>query len=135
MILKEDCVNHVGKRLYNGIEKAKQNSKGSKQHLSGKGRITQKQLSVSYMQELKDGAPDVNNMQHAVMATLYHRMSTDECSQHQFCPEGGDSWCRYQVETSQGVVDWTYKHKVVIKPEYGEQLLPIYKRLSTPGML
>ena len=87
------------------------------------------------MQALKDGAPDVNNMQRAVMATLYHRMSTDECPQHQFCPEGADSWCRYQMETSQGVVDRTYKHKVVIKPEYGEQLLPIYKRLPTPGML
>ena len=59
-IVKEDCVNHVSKRLYNGIEKTKQASKGTKHHLSGKGRITQKlqkQLSVSYGQALKDGAP------------------------------------------------------------------------------
>ena len=59
-IVKEDCGNHVSKRLYNGIEKAKQASKGTKHHLSGKGRITQKlqkQLSVSYGQALKDGAP------------------------------------------------------------------------------
>ena len=65
VILKENCVNHVRKRLYNGIDKAKQNSKGNKQHLSGKGRITQKlqkQLSVSYMHAIKDGAHDVNNM-------------------------------------------------------------------------
>ena len=139
-IVKEDCVNHVSKRLYNGIEKAKQASKGTKHHLSGKGRITQKlqkQLSVSYGQALKDGAPDVHCMQRAVMASLYHRMSTDANPQHQYCPAGDQSWCKYQVETSQGVLDKDrqYVHKAAIKPEYGEQLLPIYTRLSTPGML
>ena len=68
-IVKEDCVNHVSKRLYNGIERLKQSSKGSKHHLSGKGRITQKlqkQLSISYSQALKDAAPDVQDMQRAV---------------------------------------------------------------------
>ena len=43
-IIKEDCVNHVSKRLYNGIEKLKQASKGTKPHLSGKGRMTQKTI-------------------------------------------------------------------------------------------
>ena len=36
VILKEDCVNHMGKRLYNGIEKAKQNSKGANNILVAK---------------------------------------------------------------------------------------------------
>ena len=139
-IVKEDCVNHVSKRLYNGIERLKQSSKGSKHHLSGKGRITQKlqkQLSISYSQALKDAAPDAQYMQRAVLATLYHRTSTDTHPQHQYCPEGNGSWCKYQVETSQGVLDKNrqYKHKVSIKPEYGEQLVSLYNRLSSPGML
>ena len=77
-------------------------------HLTGRGRITQKlqkQLSVSYAQALKDGAPDVDKMKEAVMASLYHRMSTDDQPQHQYCPRGEDSWCKYQVESSQGIRD------------------------------
>ena len=53
------------------------------------------------------------------LATLYHRMSTATHPQHQ------------------GVFDknWQYQHKVSFKPEYGEQLVPLYNRLSFPGML
>ena len=79
VIMKEDCVNHVSKRLYSGIERMKKCTKGTSQLLSGKGRVTQKlqkQLSVSYDQALKDGAPDMHKMQRAVMASLFHRMST-----------------------------------------------------------
>ena len=140
LIIKEDCVNHVSKRLYSGIERLKKSTKGTSQHLSGKGRVTQKlqkQLSVSYGQALKDGAPDVHKMQRAVMASLFHRMSTDSNPQHQYCPEGGESWCRYQVETSQGIrdEDRQYVHKVQLKPECGELLVPLYKRLSAPDLL
>ena len=38
VIHKEDCVNHVAKRLYNGIESAKLASRGTKDHLAGKGQ-------------------------------------------------------------------------------------------------
>ena len=63
-ILKEDCVNHVNKRLYKSIEKAKQDSKGTKHHLSGKGKVTKelRKRSNSYAKALKDRAPDVKKM-------------------------------------------------------------------------
>ena len=127
-IVKEDYVNNGSKRLHNGTERLKQSSKGSKYHLNRKGCITQKQLSISYYQALKDAVPDVQYMQRAVLAILYHRMSTDTHPQHQYCPEGKGSWFKYQVETSQGVLEKNrqYKHKVSIKPEYGEPLVSLY---------
>lgn len=139
-ISKVDCINHVSKRLYKGIETAKVSSKGTEHHLSGKGRVTkklQKQLSVSYTQALKDNAPNVDKMQQAVMATLYHRMSTDDQPMHQFCPDGLSSWCRYKQESAQNLPDGsrTYKHKCVLKPQYGKQLIPVYKRLSDKKLL
>ena len=139
VIHKEDCVNHVAKRLYNGIESAKLASRGTKDHLAGKGRITkklQKRLFVSYGQALKNGAPDVSEMKREVMATLHHRMSSDAKPQHQYCPVGADSWCKYQKESASGILDEDrkYVHKMPIKPEYGMQLLPLYECLSKPGI-
>ena len=137
-IQKEDCVNHVTKRLYNGIEALKTKSRGTINHLSGKGRITkklQRQLSVSYGQAIKNGAPDVLEMEREVKATLYHRMSTDEVPRHEFCPTGEDSWCKFQVESAKGIINnqRSYIHKTPIQPAYGKQLIPLYERLSNPG--
>ena len=88
--MKYDCINHVNKRLYNGIEKLKQVSRNTSHHLTVRGCVTkklQKQLSVSYTQALKYNAPCVSKMKNGVMALLFHRMSSNDKPMHQYCPE------------------------------------------------
>ncbi|CAN7939283.1 unnamed protein product [Ixodes hexagonus] len=88
-IHKEDCVNHVAKRMYAGLEKLKKAKKG----LGGKGKLTHvvmKKLTNYYACALKDNAPDVVKMQRAIFASLFRIYSTDVG-----CPDGEDSWCHY----------------------------------------
>ena len=47
-------------------------------------------------------ADNVHGQQHAVMAILYHSQSTDDYPQHQFCPDGPESWCFYNRALSKG---------------------------------
>lgn len=46
----------------------------------------------------------VENMQRNVMATYRHLISTDENPKHQNCPAGGDSWCKFRVAESRGIL-------------------------------
>ena len=62
-IEKEECVNHVSKRLGTALCKLITESK-------------------------KKGA-----MTDAVFATFYHAISTDDDPQHDRCPAGAGSWC------------------------------------------
>ena len=39
---------------------------------------------------------DLEGMKRACWAVFYHSISTDDNPQHQCCPEGADSWCKYQ---------------------------------------
>ena len=59
-------MNHLtlSKKLYNGIEKLKHGTKRTKHHFGAKRKVTkkiQKQLSISYSQALKEGAPGVKD--------------------------------------------------------------------------
>ena len=69
---------------------------------------------------------------------IYWTLNKYYYPQHQYCPEGKGSWCKYQVEWRPARVldkNRQYKHKVSIKPEYGEQLVSLYNQLSSPGKL
>ncbi|EEC15293.1 hypothetical protein IscW_ISCW011022 [Ixodes scapularis] len=60
-ILKEDCVNHVAKRIHSSMEKLK-----SKKGLGRKGKLTNvmmRKLTNYYATALKGDAPDVTKMQ------------------------------------------------------------------------
>lgn len=90
-ITKEDCVNHVAKQVFSGIESLKKKEGG----LGCKGKLTKavvKKLTAYYAATLKENAPDVKGMQRAVFASLLHSCSTDAKPQHIACPRGEDSW-------------------------------------------
>ena len=44
-------------------------------------------------------------MKTSIDAVLHHRLSTDALPNHSSCPEGEDSWCRYNADHV------SYKHK------------------------
>ena len=55
--------------------------------------------------QLKDNAPCVRKMKNGVMALLFHQMSSDETPMHQYCPEGPEIWCKYNVQKYNGVTE------------------------------
>jgi hypothetical protein len=135
-IVKEDCINHVAKRMWTGIEKLKQKLKGTPHSITGKGKVTekvQKKLCNYYASALKDNAPNVKAMQRGVYASLEHMMSTDEKPCHKNCPLGPTSWCHYQRESATG--EERRKHSPGIKKIDGDRLLELYARMSDSGLL
>lgn len=76
-----------------------------------------------------DSVPDMKN---AILATLYHKCSTDAKPQHQYCPAGADSWCAYQkaVATKQN-----YNHPPAFDQEIQDLLQPIYEELTDDKLL
>lgn len=92
---KEDCVNHVQKRMGTALRNLVSRSKASGfQSLGGKGRLTADlitRLSSYYGWALKTHKGDVDAMHKAVMATYHHITSNDTASNHSFCPTGPNS--------------------------------------------
>ena len=135
-VSKEDCVNHIAKRMWHGIEVVKKKLKGTSLSITGKGKVTdklQKRLTNYYAKALRTNAPDVVAMKEGAYASIMHMMSTDENPQHTFCPPGEKSWCHYARETATGQARG--KHTASLKRECGEQLFGIYDRLTKPELL
>lgn len=135
-IVKEDCINHVAKRMWTAIDRLKKDAKNSDTPLTGKGRITKTahdKLAAYYACALRDNAPDVDKMKAAVYASLFHSVSTNDDPHHTHCPKGPKSWCKFQRAQATG--EDIPEHKPLMKREIAEKLLPIYKRMSEPALL
>lgn len=136
-VVKEDCVNHVQKRMGTALRNLVQKHKADgKRNLGGKGRLTADlitRLSAYYGRALKSHEGDVDAMQRAVMATYYHITSTDGCSNHSLCPTGEGSWCRYNAAKAKG--EPQPKHLYNLPKDVAEALLPVYERLAEKSLL
>lgn len=137
-IQKQECVNHVKKRmgtaLCNLVEKNK--SKDRELSMSGKGRLTQgliKKLTNYYGWAIKSNPSDVPAMEKAIMATFYHVTSTDNEPHHEHCPTGVNSWCKFNSAAASGQP--APAHKLQLPAHVRAALLPIYKRLPERELL
>lgn len=141
-IEKQECVNHVAKRLGKGLRNLVQDCKkaevtlGGKKHGSLKVQTIDK-LSQYYRNAIINNLDDTGKMRTAIYATLDHCRSTDDKPYHDKCPSGCDSWCFYQRDLHNNVAP--KKHSEVIKTPINEKvykhMLPIYKRLSDEQLL
>ncbi|KAH7958418.1 hypothetical protein HPB49_001406 [Dermacentor silvarum] len=136
-IQKEDCVNHVQKRMGTALRNLIARHKGgSSETLGGRGRLTGDlitKLSSYYGWALKSHKGDVEAMQRAVMATYHHVTSNDNVSNHSLCPAGPDSWCRQNAAAAKG--EPAPRHHYNLPPHVSKALLPIYERLSERKLL
>lgn len=136
-IVKEDCINHVAKRMFSGIENLKKMKKG----LGGKGKVTKvvtKKLTAYYAAALKDNAPDVKKTQKAIFASLLHSYSTDAEPRHNACPRGEDSWCHYnrhQALLDAGKATKPQAHRPAFSKAIAAELVPVYNRLANADLL
>ena len=69
----------------------------------------------------------------AIWGGLMHRCSTDEAPQHQYCPAGANSWCKWQQV--QAGTRPSYEHKPAISKAVFDVLKPIYVKLSERQLL
>ena len=100
-IAKEECVNHVHKRMGKALLNL-----SKKLHLggAGHGRLTQAkaiQFQNYYRGAVMDNIGDSKAMRKAIWATLFHCASTDDNPQHDKCSR---SWCFYQKAIAAGKV-------------------------------
>lgn len=79
--------------------------------------------------------PDsVSDMKKAILASLYHKCSTDAKPQHEYCPAGADSWCGYQKAVAAQQLH-NFKHPPAFDDEVKDLLQPIYEELTDEKLL
>eukprot|EP00117_Sycon_ciliatum_P047960 scpid50775/ scgid34206/ len=139
-IEKEECIGHVQKRIGTGLRELKKTMKGTKlsdgKALSGKGRLTDKAidtLQTYYGWAVREHSQDIQGMARAIWSGLMHRCSSDDNPQHQFCPTGPDSWCKWQLVQA-GVRD-EYTHRHILPKAVFDVVKPLYLRLTERKLL
>ena len=98
-IEKEDCVNHVSKRMGTALRKVAESMKARGQSITGKGKLTKVKVTKIqnyYGPAIKDHSCDVELLQKRIMSILLHMSSTDKAPKHTHCPDGTSSWCFWQ---------------------------------------
>ncbi|XP_069672172.1 uncharacterized protein [Periplaneta americana] len=139
-IVKQECINHVSKRLGTALRKLVKESRSKGVTLGGKkkGSLKEtmiKKLTSYYRKAIADNINDVENMKNAIYATLRHYISTDDNPQHTTCPKGIDSWCWYNRQVVEGCVDTHSKRKVKLSENIDVTMMPIYQRLAATTLL
>ena len=102
-IVKKECVGHVQKRMGKALRELKKKTGRAKlqdgKTIGGRGRLTDKeidQLQIYYGLAIRRNKGNLQQMKREVTAILEHRCSMDENPNHNFCPEGEESWCKFQ---------------------------------------
>ena len=137
-IEKEDCVNHVSKRMGTALRNLVATSKVQKQSLAGKGKLTLEKITKIqnyYGRAIKDNANDVELMKKRIFAILLHLSSSNEHPKHVHCPTGATSWCFWQRAVSKGEIPETHSEHETLPAEIGKKLVPIFQRLSEENLL
>lgn len=152
LIHKKECVGHVqkrmGKRLRDVVKNTtveteiktgkKAGQKRRSRSLGGKGKLTGKtidKLTVYYGLAITRNCDSVKKMSDAIWATLLHYKSTNEDPQHDKCPAGADSWCKYQKAlATTGIEDFHHSYEP-FPDEVITAIEPIYQDLSKEELL
>ena len=137
-IVKEECINHVSKRMGTALVNLQQECKAQKDSISGKGKFTKAKMLKSqnyYGRAIKDNADDIAMMKKRIFAILFHLTSTDENPKHVHCPPGENSWCFWQRAVSKNESSGSHKEHETIPEDVGRKLVPIFQRLTEKHLL
>ena len=97
----------------------------------GKGYLTESlinSLSVYFGGAICNFPGDVDGMFRAIWAVFHHSISADEQHDHQFCPTGSDSWCKYNRALADNVEP--PKHTPKLPKDLGPFIKPVFTALS-----
>ncbi|XP_077500045.1 uncharacterized protein LOC144110831 [Amblyomma americanum] len=135
-IQKEDCTNHVSKRMGTALRNLVHKKKENRPSLSGKGKLTGElitKLTMYYGWALKTHQGDIEKMHNAVLATYHHVTSTDAETNHGLCPQGQESWCKYNQALAKN--EPPPKHRYNLPKYVADALQPVFVRLSDRKLL
>ncbi|GFV66931.1 uncharacterized protein TNCV_162181 [Trichonephila clavipes] len=110
-IKKEECINHVSKRLGTGLRNAVKESRARGISLEGKGHGTLKEATIKKLTLYYQKAI-VQNKGNVPAMKLHHSISRDQKPQHSKCPIGADSWCFFQSAKAKGQNPGLHKEHV-----------------------
>ena len=137
-ISKEDCVNHVSKRMGAALRNLKAEAKAAKKPIGGKGKLTDEKvvkIQNYYGRAIKDNAGDTELMKKRIFAILFHMTSTDDNPKHVHCPPGEKSWCFWQRAIAKEEEPGQHKEHDTLPFEVGQMLVPIFQRLTEKRLL
>ena len=143
LVLKEDCIGHIQKRMGTNLRSYKNKNKGRKLAdggtVGGCGRLTDAaidSLQNYYGYAIRKNTNDIEKMTKAIWAIFYHSIQGENEPyeiQHQFCPQGESSWCRFQRDTASNAS--TYNQSKCLPSVFRQELKYIFERLSDHELL
>jgi hypothetical protein len=142
VIVKEECVGHVQKRLGTALRKYKSDMKGKKlsdgKTVGGKNRLTDKvidRMQNFYGKAIRENKGDLEGMQTSIKAIHNHMIKSNASldQQHQYCPKSGDTWCKYWKDKTNDTS--TYNEDNRLPDLFMKELEPIFSRLSKGDLL
>ena len=137
-----ECVGHVqkhfGKKLRDLKKKTFVDDNGQvlKLRWGGKGRLTNSvigSLTVFYGEAIRNFPRDVGGMHRTIWAVFHHSLSNDEKHNHQFCPSGSDSWCKFNRAHSND--EEPPKHTPKLPMDLSPFIKPVFTELSKLELL
>lgn len=139
-IIKQECIGHIQKRMGARLLRLKDRMKGMTledgKPLSGKGRLSEKvisKLQEYYGHAIRSNCSDLTSMRKAIWATFYHKMSTPENQFHGHCPEGENSWYKYNQSIALNKEPPLPTNTIPVAVM--KTIKPVYKDLSEPSLL
>ena len=141
-IRKEECINHVAKRMGTALRNLTKDTKKTGVTLGGRGhgKLTLaaiNKLTLYYGKAIRSCTGDKDAMRSAVFASFFHAASTDEEPHHNHCPVGRNSWCFFQRALAKGEEPGYHRDKVgtPLAKDVAEKVKEVYVRLGHPDLL
>ena len=132
-----ECVGHIQKRLGKRLRDLKKKTfvddRGQVRKIKWgrKGRFTESvinSLSVYFGGAIHNFPGDMDGMFRAIWAVFHHSISDDEQHDHNFCPTGSDSWCKFNRALADNVKP--PKHTPKLPKDLGPFIKPVFTALS-----
>ena len=151
---KHECIGHVQKRVAYRLRTYKSDYKSTllsdHKKLPGAGRLTNKVMNTLqnyYRMVIRSNVGNLYQMKKGIAAIIHHcseylvkvddsdKKVCDDDAHHKFCPEGLESWCKYQKQKVAGEI--TYKPKIKIPEAVRDVIKPIfsYEDLAADDLL
>ncbi|GBM22960.1 hypothetical protein AVEN_172310-1 [Araneus ventricosus] len=140
-ISKEECLNHVAKRLGTGLRNKVKEWRSKGVTIGGRKEGSLKESTILkltnfYRKAIKDNVPDVQKMKTAIFASLFHTSSTDKAPKHNKCPTGVTQWCFYQRALANNEKPKSHSSmKTKLSAQVLEKIPPVYQRLANNELL
>lgn len=77
------------------------------------------------------------DMRKEILATYYHKISTDEKPRHEFCPTSDKTWCWWQAreQAEDPEIEAALTHEPPLPDNIAKEIYPIYENLSRDDLL